>query len=142
MKRALYSIVIAMLLTGCRAKREVQKHSENVQAVSIESLRHVDSLRDTLCIDFRIRLKDADISIEGTQVIAAEAEVAARVGRRRDRVITATKTDTVYIERQIKNESRKQSRPTHTPIWTYLTLAAAIATIIVIKRIKQNKQNI
>lgn len=141
MKRALYIIIITMLLTGCRAKREVQNHSENVQALSIESLRHIDSLRDTLCMDLRIRLKDADISIEGTQVKAAEAEVDARVGRRRDRVIIATKTDTVYIERQTKTESRKQSRPAHTPIWTYLTLAAAIATIIVIKRIKQNKQN-
>lgn len=141
MKRILCSIAVVMLLTGCRAKREVQNHSENVQAVSIESLRHIDSLRDTLCMDLRIRLKDADISIEGTQVKAAEAEVDARVGRRRDRVITATKTDTVYIERQTKTESRKQSRPIHTPIWTYLTLAAAIATIIVIKRIKQNKQN-
>lgn len=141
MKRALYSIIIAILLTGCRAKREVQNHSENIQAVSIENLRHIDSLRDTLCMDLRIRLKDADISIEGTQVKAAEAEVDARVGRRRDRVITATKTDTVYIERQTKTESRKQSRPAHTPIWTYLTLAAAIAAIIVIKRVKQNKQN-
>lgn len=141
MKRILCSIAVVMLLTGCRAKREVQNHSENVQAVSIESLRHIDSLRDTLCMDLRIRLKDADISIEGTQVKAAEAEVDARVGRRRDRVITATKTDTVYIERQTKTESRKQSRPIHTPIWTYLTLAVAIATIIVIKRIKKNKQN-
>lgn len=138
MKRILYSIAGVVLLTGCRAKREVQNHSESVQAVNIESLRHVDSLRDTLCMDLYIRLRDADITAEGTQIKAAEAEVDARVGRRRDRVITATKTDTVYVERQTKIESRKQSRPAHTPIWTYLTLAV-IAAIIVIRRIKQNK---
>lgn len=139
MRTILYSIIGVMLLTGCRAKREVQSNSENIQAVSIESLRRVDSLRDTLCMDLCIRLKNADINIEGTQVKAAEARVDARVGRRRDRVITATKTDTVYIERQIKTESRKQSHPAHTAIWTYLTLAATIAAIILIKRIKQNK---